>query len=243
MSQTIQIEKLKVVIDGRTILDIAGWNASIKKCLVLIGPNGAGKSTWMRVVSGVQSASESSMQIRSEDSAPAELRARPSRTAIVFQKPILFRGTVADNLRLVRPRTQPKAEFDLALHEVVARLELGKLMEKRANRLSGGECQLVAIARSVLLKPDLLFLDEPTSQLDPYRTSLVETLMQSNELLPETRFIWATHNLDQAKRIATEVTIILNGKLLTPRSNREFWSATDFEDERVSRFLRGELVW
>ena len=154
---------------------------------------------------------------------------------MVFQKPIMLRRTVKENLlfalnTIENDRTIKEQLVQKALSEV----NLSHKADAYAPTLSQGEQQKLAIIRACLLKPEVLFLDEPTSNIDPHYTREIESLIRtiSNQ---GTQIIMATHNIDQAKRLNGEILFMKKGRLIDKRNANEFFA--NIKDSHISEFL------
>ncbi|NOX52856.1 MAG: phosphate ABC transporter ATP-binding protein, partial [Planctomycetes bacterium] len=101
--------------------------------------------------------------------------------------------------------------------------------------------QLVALARALVLEPDLLLLDEPTANLDPAHVALVEEAIAEDHQRRGTTVVWATHNLFQARRVAERVGLLLNGQLIEVASTQTFFDAPS--DPRTADFVQGKMVY
>ena len=159
------------------------------------------------------------------------------RQSMVFQAPTILRRTVLANLLFVarqRGVSNPQTSIDY-----LAQLRLDHLAQHPARLLSGGEKQRLALARALIIKPAVLFLDEPTSNLDP---TSVETIERNLQLVSQqgTKIILVTHDLGQAKRLAGDVLFLHHGKL------SEHSPATSFfknpESKAAKDYLAGKLV-
>ncbi len=202
--------------------------------LALVGANGSGKTTLLRLLHGLVP-SEGQRQVF--DVAPG----RAPAMAMLFQKPFLLSLTVRFNLMLgFWLHGVPRAERELRGREALARVGLQGLDARGARDLSGGQQQRLALARAWALKPDLLLLDEPTASLDPSAKREVENLIQRIADDGVT-VVMSTHNLGQAKRLATRVAYLEAGRLVVDLPVQRF-----FEDElpqEAALFLKGELPW
>lgn len=185
--------------------------------ILLGGPSGSGKTLLLRSLALLDPVDEGDVLWRGETIADAEVPAFRSRIVYLHQSPALVEGTVEENLRL---------PFSLAVHagrrydrgRVAALLASGgfdaSLLRRRASELSGGERQIVALARALQLEPEVLLLDEPTAALDPDAagrvTDLIETWISSDEARA---FLWVGHDLDRVRSIARRVLRLDGGDL------------------------------
>jgi len=218
------------LLDGIDI-EIAGTGA-----LVIVGPNGSGKSLLVRVLAGLiePTAGEVTWAQR-----PPERRRAP-KIGFVFQRPVLLRRSVLANIEYAlgvagvsRPERTARAKAALT------RARLTHLAASPARVLSGGEQQLLSIARALATVPEILILDEPTSNLDPAATKAIEALLAVVRS-EGTRIVLITHDLGQARRLADEVAFLHRGRLVE-RTGREGFFAKP-QSGVAQAFLRGEIV-
>jgi tungstate transport system ATP-binding protein len=118
---------------------------------------------------------------------------------------------------------------------------LTELTRQRARTLSGGEAQRVSLARTMVLQPDVLLLDEPTANLDPYNVGLIEGIVRSLNQEQGTTLVLVTHNVFQARRLAHRVALLLEGKVVEVDDVHSFFESP--RDPRVAAFARGEMVY
>ncbi|MCH7688453.1 MAG: phosphate ABC transporter ATP-binding protein [Planctomycetes bacterium] len=209
--------------------------------LGLLGPTGAGKSTLLRLLAGLENPTGG--EIRFDDSPfvstdlPLPTR---RRMTLVHQRPVLLTGSVWLNveygLRLRGIRNQ-----DRKVHEMLERLGLVKIASQSAHTLSGGQTQLVALARALVIEPDVLLLDEPAAHLDPAHVAVVEETIRQFQQERRTTIVWATHNLFQARRVAVRTALLLNGQLVEVAPTEEFFANPS--DRRTADFLQGRMVY
>ena len=159
---------------------------------------------------------------------------------MVFQKPILLarsvRANVAYGLSL-----RGQHNIDDRVDSMLERVDMLKLADAPAHTLSGGELQRVALARALILEPRVLLLDEPAANLDPHNVRLIETLLREQHQNHPLTLILVTHNIFQAKRIATRVALLLDGELAEIAPTDSFFDAP--QDPRTTAFISGDLVY
>ena len=201
--------------------------------LALVGANGSGKTSLLRLLSG-QLAPSSGRRL-----APTE---RPPRSAMVFQRPFLLNLSVRRNLQLALWLAKvPAGERPDRLKQALERVGLLALAARPARALSGGQQQRLALARAWAVRPDILFLDEPTASLDPSARREVEALIEDFGR-DGMALVMSTHNLGQAKRLASRVAVLGAGRLLAEGETSDFFSRTDLPID-AAQFLKGELPW
>ena len=197
---------------------------------ILMGANGSGKTLLMRVAHGLLMPTQGKVSW-----AENKKNSGFVRQTMVFQKPIMLRRTVKENLLFALNTI----EKDRTIKEQIVQNALGEInlshkADAYAPTLSQGEQQKLAIIRACLLKPEVLFLDEPTSNIDPHYTREIESLIRdvSNQ---GTQIIMATHNIDQAKRLNGEILFMKKGRLIDKRNTNEFFA--NIKDSHISEFL------
>jgi tungstate transport system ATP-binding protein len=240
-SPLYRLEALTQCYDARTILNIARLEVASGEVLCLVGPTGAGKSTLLRLLAGLERPAAGRLLLRDHplDERDLPLEAR-CRLTLVFQRPLMLAGTVHANVEYgLRLRGQGGRRT--RAQEALDRLGLGPLAGRSARTLSGGETQLVALARALVLQPEVLLLDEPTAHLDPARVALVEAVVQDFRARRGATVLWATHNLFQARRVADRVALLLEGGLVEAAPAEQFFSSPG--DPRTAAFVRGDMIY
>lgn len=182
---------------------------------VVFGASGCGKTTFLRALAGLQNIESGRLQVKGEtwhdDKRSLPTHRRP--IGYVFQEASLFEHlTAAGNLEFARKRAAvPITERDM--QEAIALLGLGDLLQQRPQQLSGGERQRVSIARALLIKPELLLMDEPLAALDQTRKQ--EILPYLDRLRAELKIpmIYVTHALDEVTRLADHLMILSQGSV------------------------------
>jgi putative ABC transport system ATP-binding protein len=203
--------------------------------LVLVGPSGSGKSTLLRCLNRLAEPTSGRVRFDGRDVRSLDPRELRRRAALVMQTPVLFEGSVRDNLR-VRPAGTPGDFSDASLAAAVVEVGLDAgLLDRDAATLSGGEKQRVTIARALLRDPQALLLDEPTSALDPPNAALVvETVSRLRERRRLT-IVAVTHQTDLVRRLGGGLLYLVRGEVVT--YERADGAVTD---ARLRAFLAGE---
>ncbi len=179
--------------------------------LALIGPTGSGKTTLLRLIGLLEEPTMGVIifdELRVTGLPEGERLKARRRMAMVFQKPVMFRTSVGENVSYGL-KIRGVDRIDERVKEAVAAVGLSGYESRDANTLSGGEMQRIALARALVLEPDLLLLDEPTANLDPKTAASIDALISRFE----GTVIMATHNMLQAKRLADRVAVLVEGRL------------------------------
>ncbi|HMO37349.1 MAG TPA: ATP-binding cassette domain-containing protein, partial [Gemmatales bacterium] len=162
------------------------------------------------------------------------------RVTLIFQRPLLLAGTVLDNVEYgLKIRNQSDASRKALA--ILERVHLEHLGNRPATAISGGEAQLIALARALAFQPEVLLLDEPTNNLDPARVALVEEVVMEDHRQRGTTIIWATHNHFQARRVGDLIALLLDGKIVEVAAAQQFFDAP--VDPRTAAFVQGKMVY
>jgi tungstate transport system ATP-binding protein len=212
----LRAEGLQVLRGGVRVLDIPALELREGAVLALLGPNGSGKSTLLQTLAGLQPPASGGLSFRGRLlEGRASFAGYRLRVTLVFQEPLLFDTTVAHNLESgLRLRHLPAPERAERVREVAGRFGIGHLLERQARKLSGGEAQRTSLARAFALRPEILFLDEPFSALDPpTREALIDDLALA---LRQTRTtaVLATHDQMEALRLADTLAVMHQGRIV-----------------------------
>jgi tungstate transport system ATP-binding protein len=243
MSQfTYELRNLTKVYSGRCVLHVDQLDVHPGEVLALVGPSGAGKSTLLRLLNFLEPPSSGAIQflgcrVDAQRSVPLHLA---RRVTTVFQRPILLRRRVRANVAYGL-RLRGKRDGDGLIEAALEQVGLTELARRRARTLSGGEAQRVALARAMVLRPDVLLLDEPTANLDPYNVGLIEGIISRLNQEQSTTVVLVTHNVFQARRLAHRVALLLDGRLVELADTETFFEAP--ADPRTRAFVRGEIVY
>ncbi len=179
----------------------------------LLGPSGCGKTTTLSMIAGLLPPDLG--QIRLDDTDVTRVRTEQRPIGLVFQKSLLFPHlSVEQNVGFgLRMRRTDRRETRRRVNEILDRVHLGDLAHRRPDELSGGQEQRVALARALILKPQVLLLDEPFSQLDATLRTQMRSLLR--ELHDESGLttVFVTHDQAEAVEIADTIALLLNGRL------------------------------
>jgi tungstate transport system ATP-binding protein len=227
--------------DGRAVLEISRLEVHGGEVLCLVGPTGAGKSTLLRLLAGLERPSAGQLWLGENRLDERDLPlAVQRRLTLVFQRPLLLAGLVRANVEYGL-RLRGLGRSGARVEVVLSRLGLNDLARRPVRSLSGGEAQLIALARALVLEPEVLLLDEPTAHLDPARVALVEGAVRDDHARRGTTLVWATHNLFQARRVADRVALLLDGRLVELAPVEEFFDRP--LDPRTAAFVRGDMIY
>lgn len=222
--------------NGRVILDRITAEVIVGPRTVILGANGAGKSVLMRICHGLLAPTSGAVRWN-ESEAPGCTR----RQAMVFQRPVMLRRSALANVEyaLKVARVAPSDRRSRAV-EALENVGVRHLADRPARVLSGGEQQRLALARAWALRPEVLFLDEPTANLDPSATREVEGIIAAIHAAG-TKIVMTTHNLGQARRLADEILFLHAGRL-TERAPADAFFERPVSAEAAA-FIKGELPW
>lgn len=230
----LTLEGVQVRKRGTVLLDEIDLTLNGKLTTVVMGPNGSGKTTLMRLMHGLERPRKGKLNW-----AVAHEQAR-SEQSFVFQAPVMMRRGVDENLRypLKLVGTATKEAEQLVDHWLTA-TGLSNKARLPAQFLSGGERQKLAIARAMITKPQVLFLDEPTTNLDGQSTKEIEALLAKVKA-EGTCIVLSTHDLGQAKRLAEQVVFLNRGKLCEVSEAEQFFKKP--QSNAAQSYLDGDIV-
>ncbi len=201
----------------------------------LLGPSGCGKSTLLQVLAGLESADRGDVRLDGTSvlRQPAELRP----VSLVFQKPTLFPHlSVAQNVGFgLRMAGWRRADTRRAVTEMLSRVRLGGLGGRRPHQLSGGQEQRVALARALVVRPRLLLLDEPFSQLDATLRAEMRSLVRELHDESGVTTLFVTHDQAEAVDVADRIALMDHGRLLGEGPPESFYTSPP--SPRAARFF------
>lgn len=225
--------------------------------VAIIGPSGVGKSTLLRMLALALEPDGGTVEFDGTDVWSVDDSERLSlrrHIGMVFQEASLFDASVARNVEYgLRVRRSWSDRLRSELHSIVSSngtadavresLEIVGLTDKtdqHADSLSGGEAQRVSFARALAYNPDILLLDEPTSDLDPRNTAVIEDAM-SEARDRGIGVVVATHDMHQAERVADRVAVLLDDSIVEIGPTEAIFESPS--DDRTRKFIAGELLY
>jgi len=210
-----ELKDLKKSFGEREIFNIPHLKLSQGKIYAVVGPNGSGKTTFLKILNTLEKPTSGKVLFKGKDlyDSPDLLKIQREMT-IVMQNPYLFNTTVFKNVAYgLRLRNLDRKAIDESVEKSLELVGLSHLKEERVAHLSGGEAQRVAIARGLSIKPKVLFLDEPTANVDQVNIKIIEEIILKIREEKDSTIIITTHNPTQAYLLADKVLSIINRNL------------------------------
>ena len=226
-----KVRNLKKVYNGKIVLDVDNLNFQEGKIYAIVGPNGSGKTTLLNILNLLEKPDEGQIFFYDQEitnksnSDTLDIR---RRMTLVNQDPFLIHSTVYDNIAYgLKIRSIPSKVQKSRIRSALNIVGLSGFKDRKANQLSGGEAQRVVISRALVIEPEVLFLDEPTANIDQKHIDVVERIIKKIKKEIKTTVIFTTHDLSQAYRLADEVISLLDGKII---------------EQVPENLLRGEII-
>jgi phosphate transport system ATP-binding protein len=241
---------LTLGFDGRTVLRDVHMSFTRGTITALIGPTGSGKSTYLRTlnrmndrVAGFERSGDVTFDDLSVWDPSVDLLTLRRRVGMLFQRPNPFPMSIRDNVVAgVRAHRIAKGkQLDVVAEQRLREVGLWDAVKDRLGdspfRLSGGQQQLLCLARALAVGPEVLLLDEPTSALDPISTQLVEGLLRT--LTPALTLIVVTHNLGQARRLSDSTMFFYEGALIEHGDTESLFTSPNAPE--TERYVSGRI--
>jgi phospholipid/cholesterol/gamma-HCH transport system ATP-binding protein len=234
------VRGLRKSFDGQPVLKGVSFEVQPGEIFVLMGPSGSGKSVLLKHLIGLEEADDGEILINGESITTPEIAAK-YRMALVFQSGALLNSlTVGENvgLYLTEHRLKPPAEIEKVVLEILNDVGLKDAVNKMPSELSGGMKKRAAIARALVIEPQLILYDEPTSELDPLSSVVI-----GNEILDLKRRTHVTslvvsHDRDLAFGVADRIAVIMDGEIKIIGTPDE---VKNFNDPQVKSFLHADF--
>ncbi|MFI8688470.1 ABC transporter ATP-binding protein [Rossellomorea sp. NPDC077527] len=223
MNTFIEIQGISKTFKEKEILTDTTLTLNKGEILSLVGASGSGKSTFLRILSGLESATQGKVLIEGNDISSIRPQNRP--IGMVFQQPLLFpHMNVLENVMYgLKMKGRRKKETKERAMDYIERVGLGEFMHHYPSELSGGQQQRVSLIRSLILKPKLLLLDEPFSSLDLQLRKELRHWVRSILKEEETTVIFVTHDRDEAYEMGDRVAVLHDGRFLQIGSPDEIY--------------------
>ena len=212
----LNIKNLNYFSKDKKILKDINLMTSEKKITIIAGNNGSGKSTLLKILHGI--IQHTSGTVNWGEMPVHEVREKQS---MVFQNPILLNRTTLENIMYVAKKKN--IEINESVDKIIKQLNLESIINIESKYLSGGEKQKVAIAMSIISSPKIIFLDEPTSQLDPVYKNEIENIV-TNLAKNNTKIFMTSHDVSQINRIGEEIIFLDAGKIIFHDKVKDFIS-------------------
>lgn len=246
----VRVKDLSVLVGQKALVDNVSLTFPHRRITAIVGPTGSGKTTVLRAINRMHDhtpgmsvkgdVSIGDLEVYSPD---INLRALRRRVGMLFQRANPFPQSIQDNI-LIAPKAHglvAKNGSRELCQSLLQEVGLWNAVKDRLGSspfsLSGGQQQLLCLARMLALQPDVLLLDEPTSALDPGTTEHIETLLKG--LRDKVTILIVTHNLAQALRISDEVVFLMAGRLVEHATANKFFH--DAADERSREYVSGRI--
>ncbi len=238
--EILVIKNLGLELGGKEILTGIEFSLPRSGITTLIGPSGAGKSSILRCVNRLIDnwTGDITFYGKSLREKKTDVDSLRKKIGLISQKPLMFHCSILQNLVFGLPRKKrnriKNEEVMSLLQRVGLSDELDGRLSHRAVNLSIGQQQRLSIARALMVEPEILLLDEPTSSLDPLSKEIVEKSLLS--LAEDMPLLVVTHDMEQAKRLGGHLVFICDGKIVEQRESAEFFSSPQKLESR--EFLR-----
>ena len=210
------LEDVSYSVDGLKILQDISLDIRPKDFVALLGPSGSGKSTLLRMLNCLNSPSSGIINFHDKPITEYNIAQLRQKVGMVFQSPTMINGTVKENLTMTQKWTKDSNTFtDNELTGILEHVGLNsEFLSKDARSLSGGEQQRIALARTLLNKPDVLLLDEPTANLDPQLANKILKLVYQLYQDLKLTIILVSHDHQIIKQFAKRVAYLIGGKII-----------------------------
>ena len=232
----LRLDDVAFAVGARQIIRGVTTTIEAGSRTIILGPNGAGKSVLLRLCHGLLAPTSGTLAWNSP-----EIPGAPRRQAMVFQRPVLLRRSALGNVMYALALAGvPRGERVERAMAALSTVGLEGSAQHAARILSGGEQQRLALARIWALRPEVLFLDEPTANLDPGASHEIEKIIGALHAAG-TKVVMVTHNLGQAHRLGDEILFLHEGRLVERAPADDFLKRP--ASTEAARFLEGELPW
>jgi ABC-type Fe3+/spermidine/putrescine transport system ATPase subunit len=236
----VSTRHLRKVFPGTAGAALDGLSLDITsgECIALLGPSGCGKTTALKIIAGLLHPTSGDVQF--DGRSVLSLKPEARQAVMVFQNHLLFPHlSIADNVGFgLRMRGIEKTTAKMRISQALTMVQLPGFEDRKPSELSGGQQQRVALARALVLKPHVLLLDEPLSNLDEHLRNEMRELIRALQRELAITTIFVTHDQEEAVSLGQRVAVLLDGKLNQYAAPRELYEHP--VNERVARFFGGK---
>lgn len=212
----LKVKNLNYIVNGKNILKNINIECNNNNVTIVAGNNGSGKSTFLKILHGLIK-THNNNKIKWGEFYISDIKREQS---MVFQTPILLNRTAYENLLYVAKKKNITEKN--YVDKIIDKLNIKNISNVNTKYISGGERQKVAIGMSIIGNPKIIFLDEPTSQLDPAYKNDIENII--NELsYNKVKIFMTSHDISQIKRIGSEIIFMDNGEIIYHDSVKKFF--------------------
>ncbi|MCD5425824.1 MAG: phosphate ABC transporter ATP-binding protein [Methanosarcinaceae archaeon] len=212
----IEVKNLCKTANSKPILKDVSFTIEKGDIFALIGPSGSGKTTIIRLLNLLDKPDSGKIFFDGIDIANKNNHTLDIRRKMIMlsQKPIVFNTSVYNNVAYgLKIRGEQKHIINSKVKDLLDAVMLSGFEKRNAKSLSGGEMQRIALARSLVIEPEFLLLDEPTANLDPKSTTIIEELILSTVNEKNTAILMATHDMRQVKKLCKNIGVVIDGEL------------------------------
>jgi putative ABC transport system ATP-binding protein len=240
LTAAFTLKGVRQVKGGITVIDGVELAIPHGAIIALVGPSGAGKTSLLRLLNCLDDPMSGEILYRGQPITHYPVQVLRRKVGFVFQKPVMFPGTVRNNLQVALALGGAQGQdADTHMAEAMALAELDcTLCDRQGDRLSGGQQQRVNIARALMTSPDVLLMDEPTSALDP---ETADRLMETTRRLSREQHltvVMVTHCLSEARRTSDMTIVLERGRVVASGSTVNVFEHTT--TPRIQAFLNTE---
>ncbi|MFQ6677499.1 MAG: ATP-binding cassette domain-containing protein [Fidelibacterota bacterium] len=230
-----QLKNISKTAGGKSILKHIDMEIAPGEFFSVVGPSGCGKTTLLRLLNGLESFDSGQIFYKGISIPQGDYQILRKEIGMVFQNPAILSETVRGNLLIRKEWDKLFSVSDAELLGILAQVELSKdLLEKDARSLSGGEKQRLALARTLLNKPEVLLLDEPTANLDPRLGNQILNIINHLRDQMNVTIIMVSHNIQQMIQYTSRAAFLINGMVIEKGTSQIL---TDPRTELARRFL------
>lgn len=202
----------------------------------VLGYSGAGKTTLLKILAGLEMPSRGTIRYKDTEITEKNVRSLRRAVTMLFQEPVSFNRSVLENVAYgLRIRGVSKEEATRRASETLVSVRLKGFESRKATKLSGGEQQRVALARALVLEPEVLLLDEPTSNLDPANAAVIMEVIQ--EYAKKGLVVVSTHNFLHVRRLTRWAIYLEKGRILETGATIDLLNSP--KEEGTRRFING----